>query len=91
MSTALRLSIPDSAKSRRTAVLSVVSALVAAASVAVTLAVAGGGSDATSRPSAAPATATPDRATLYQRGAEVPQRSGAIDGARSAERFHHFR
>jgi hypothetical protein len=87
MSTALRISTPRS--SRRIPFLAAASGLVAAASITVTLAVAGGGSDTASSPSAAPTTATPDRATLYQRGVEASQPSGAIDGRRAAERFHH--
>lgn len=76
--------------SRRIPLLAAASGLVAAASITVTLALAGGG-DSASRPSAAPETATPDRATLYQRGAEAPQPAPSIDGQRQAERFHHFR
>jgi hypothetical protein len=90
MNTALRVT-PQIRTSRRVRVLAAASGLVAAASIAVTLAVSGGGSESATSPSAAPATATPDRATLYQRGAEVPQPGGTIDGNRSAERFHHFR
>jgi hypothetical protein len=92
MSTALRLSTFESQTSRRTRVLAAASALVAAASITVTLAVAGGGSEASSQaPSGVPVTAHPDRATLYQRGAQAPQSSGTIDGRRSADRFHHYR
>jgi hypothetical protein len=79
--------------SRRTPILAAASCLVATASIAVTLAVtsAGGGEAVSPSPSATPDTATPDRATLYQRGAEAPQPAGSIDGRRAAERFHHFR
>jgi hypothetical protein len=90
MSTALRISTSRSGTSRRVPLLASASGLIAAASIAVTLIVAGGG-DSASRPSAAPASATPDRATLYQRGAEVQRPGSSIAGQRSAERFHHFR
>jgi hypothetical protein len=87
------LSIPSRrTPSRRTQVVAGASALVAAASVTVTLALSGGGGEPTvSQPSAAPATATPDRATLYRNEAALgnqPERSG---GPSAAERFHHFR
>lgn len=90
MSTALRIPAPQSRTSRRIPVLGALSAAVATASIALTLAVTGGG-DTTSQPSGEPATATPDRATLYQRGVEAPQPRAPIDGNRAAERFHHFR
>lgn len=90
MSTALRISTSRSGTSRRVPLLASASGLIAAASIAVTLIVAGGG-DSASRPSAAPENATPDRATLYQRGAEVQRPGSSIAGQRSAERFHHFR
>jgi hypothetical protein len=90
MSTAL--SVPArSTSSRRTAILAVASGVVAAASITLTLAVGSGGRDVISPPSQSPGSATPDRATLYRHGAELPQPSGAIDGKRAAERFHHFR
>jgi hypothetical protein len=77
---------------RRTHILAAASALVAAASVTVTLAVSGGGGDvASSQPSAAPATATPDRATLYRNAVEAGRESGPVGGPSTAERFHHFR
>jgi hypothetical protein len=87
------LSLPSrSRSSRRTQVLAGASALVATASVAVTLAVAGGGGDtATSQPSFAPATATPDRATLYRNDAALGRQTDQVGGASAAERFHHFR
>lgn len=91
MSTALRISTSRSGTSRRVPLLASASGLIAAASIAVTLAVAGGGGETASRPSAAPESATPDRATLYQRGAEVQRPGSSIAGQRSAERFHHFR
>ena len=83
MSTTVSLSAPR-ALSRRTRILAAASAVVAAASIAVTLAVGSGGSEAPTRPSAAPA-------TLYQRGAEMSEPRGATAGERAAERFHHFR
>jgi len=90
MSTTLRL--PTRSRTpRRTQLLASLSAFVAAASVAVVLALSGGGGDATgSGALAAPATATPDRATLYRNGAALgrPEQSG---GPSAAERFHHFR
>jgi hypothetical protein len=91
MSTALPVPNSSPRSSRRIPVLAGVSGLVAAASITVTLAVAGGGGDSAQRPSAAPETAAPDRATLYQRGVESPQSAPSIDAQRSAERFHHFR
>jgi hypothetical protein len=91
MSTALRISTSSSVTSHRVPLLASASGLIAAASIAVTLAVAGGGGDSASRPSAAPAKATPDRATLYRYGVKSTRPFGAIDGERSAERFHHFR
>lgn len=91
MSTALRLSTFRSGTSHRGPILAAVSALVAAAAISVTLAVTGNGSDAASVPaSAGAAPAAPDRATLYRNGAVLPG-NGAINGKRSAERFHHFR
>jgi hypothetical protein len=92
MSTALPVSASQTKTSRRVPVLAAASALVAAASITVTFALAGDTSDTSSRaPSGVPVHAHPDRHTLYQREAETPQPSGAIDGRRSAERFHHFR
>jgi hypothetical protein len=90
MSTALRISTSRSGISRRVPLLASASGLIVAASITLTLTVAGGG-DSTARPSAAPETATPDRATLYQRGAEFQRPGSSIAGQRSAERFHHFR
>jgi hypothetical protein len=89
MSTALPISTPKRTVSRRTQALAAVSALVAAASVAVTLAVTGGGSDTSSRaPSASPAVAQPDRATLYRHEAGIPAPSVPVH-VPPAPRFHH--
>ena len=90
MNTALRISTSRSGTSHHVPLLASASGLIAAASIAVTLIVAGGG-DSASRPSVAPESATPDRATLYQRGAEVQRPGSSIAGQRSADRFHHFR
>jgi hypothetical protein len=90
MSTTVRLSARRTV-SRRTRILAAASGVVAAASITVTLAIGSGGSEGPSGPSAAPATAVPDRATLYQRGAETSDPRGATAGERAAERFHHFR
>jgi hypothetical protein len=89
-------------RSRRTPILAAASGLVAAGAIAVTLAVAGGGSagDTDQGLPAIPPSAThahPDRATFYQRqaevqrGAEVQKPAGSIEARRAAERFHHFR
>jgi hypothetical protein len=80
---------------RRTRILAAASGLVAAGSIAVTLAVAGGGSTDTDAgaypsPTGPSVHAHPDRATLYQRSVETPQ-PGSVNGERAAERFHHFR
>jgi hypothetical protein len=91
MSTALPISAPQTETSRRIPVLAAASALLAATSIAVTLAVTGAGGDVASPPTVPPAKATPDLATQYQRGAENPTPSGPIDGQSAAERFHHFR
>jgi hypothetical protein len=91
MSTTVGISAPQTQSSRRVPLLAAASALVAAASISITLALAGGSSDTISQPSAAPATAKPDRATLYQHGVGAPQPDGAISGQSAAERFHHFR
>jgi hypothetical protein len=91
MSTALPISASQTKTSRRIPILAAASALVAAAAITVTLAVAGVGGDVASQPTVPPANATPDRATLYQRGAGNPQPSGPADGQSAAERFHHFR
>ena len=81
--------------SRRTQILAAATGLVAAGSIAVTLAVAGGGdTDTAGRLPAIPPTAThahPDRATFYQRSVEAPPPKLSIDGQRQRERFHHFR
>jgi hypothetical protein len=79
--------------SRRTRIAAAASALVASASIAVTLAVtsAGGGEAVSPAPSEAAVHAHPDRATFYQRSVETQQPAGTVDGKRAAERFHHFR
>jgi hypothetical protein len=85
-------SLPRRTVSRRNQILASASALVAAASVAVTLAVAGGdGGTTASQPSAAqPATAQPNPATLYRNESATPQ-PVSPDGRSAADRFHHFR
>jgi hypothetical protein len=84
-------SLPRRTVSRRTQILASASALVAAASVAVTLAVVGGdGGTNSSQPSAAPATAQPNSATLYRNESAMPQPASPA-GVSAAERFHHFR
>jgi hypothetical protein len=91
MSTTLRIPTARSQSSRRVRLLAAASALVAAASVSVTLAVGNHGSDAASpAPSAAPASAPADGAMLRHHGIVVPRESGRIGGS-SVERFHHFR
>jgi hypothetical protein len=83
------VSIPTS---RRTPLLAAAGALVATASVTLALALGGGGGDtATSSPSVAPATASPDRATLYRSDAALGRVPAEGSGPRAAERFHHFR
>ena len=67
------------------------SALVAAGSVAVTLAVAGGGDVAAPQPSAAPATAQPNAATQYRNDAALESGSEQGGTPSAADRFHHFR
>jgi hypothetical protein len=91
MSTALPVSASQTKTSRRVPVLAAASALVAAASITVTFVLADTSDTSSRAPSGVPVHAHPDRATLYQRDAETPQPSGAIEGRRSAERFHHFR
>jgi len=90
MSTTATISAPRKQIAGRTKVLAVATGLVAAASITVTLAVGIGGSESTSAPLASPATASPDRATVYRHNAEPSAPSG-VAGQRSAERFHHFR
>ena len=90
MSTTVRLSAPRTV-SRRTTILAAASGIVAAGSIAITLAVGSGSSDTSARPSSAPATAVPDRATLYQRGAGSEASDRTTAGERAAERSHHFR
>jgi hypothetical protein len=91
MSTTVSLPRPSSS-SRRTRILASASALVAAASVAVTLAVAGGdGHTAASQPSAQPATAQPNAATLYRNESAIPSGPARQAGVSAADRFHHFR
>jgi hypothetical protein len=88
------LSLPRRSRtSRRTQILASASALVAAASVAVTLAVAGGGDGPTaaSQPSAQPSTAIPNRATQYRIETATPSGPVRQAGVSAADRFHHFR
>ena len=90
MSTALHISPSKSHGTRRVRVLAATSALVAAASVTVTLAVATGGSDQSSpAPFGTPAVAQPDRAKLYRYGLDGSPQTSTIGSARAAERFHH--
>jgi hypothetical protein len=85
------LSLPSRSVSRRTQILGSASALVAAASVAVTLAVASGGDSTAPRPTAAPATAQPNASTQYRNDVAAEPGSRQAGGASAAERFHHFR
>jgi hypothetical protein len=90
MSTTLGLSHRTS--SRRTQILASASALVAAASVAVTLAVSGGdGQSSIDQPSAQPAIAQPDAARLYRNASALPSGPERQAGVSAADRFHHFR
>jgi hypothetical protein len=91
MSTTVSLPSRSSLSSRRTQLLASAGALVAAASVAVTLAVAGGGDGQSAgvQPAAQPATAQPNPATLYRNESAIPQ--AVTPGGSAAERFHHFR
>ena len=89
MSTTLSLNAPRSRTSRRIPILAGAGALVAAASISVTLAVTDGSDVSSPTPAAAPATAQPDSATLYRHGISSPKPSATIDGPRAAERFHH--
>ena len=91
--TIYRIPTIESRRSRRIPVLAAASGLVAAGAIAVTLAVAGGGSDADAgaivpNPAESAVHAHPDRATFYQRSVEAQP---SIDRSRSAERFHHVR
>ena len=91
MSTTVSLRSRSSLSSRRTQLLASASALVAAASVAVTLAVAGGdGGTTAAQPSAGPGAAQPNPATQYRNEAAMPQPVNPAGGS-AAERFHHFR
>jgi hypothetical protein len=92
MSTTLSLR-PRTTTSRRPQIVASASALVAAASVAVTLAVAGGddGRTAVSQPSAQPGAATPDRATQYRNETTTRTLPARQAGVSDADRFHHFR
>jgi hypothetical protein len=87
------ISIPRPA-SRRNQIVASATAVVAAAAVAVTLAVAGG-SDGTqpaaSHQSATPATAQPNPATQYRNESVVPSGPARQAGTGAADRFHHFR
>jgi len=85
------LSLPSRPVSRRTQILGSASALVAAASVFVTLAVAGGGDSTASRPTAVPSPAQPNAATQYRNDVAAEHGSRHAGGASAAERFHHFR
>jgi amino acid transporter len=80
-----------SSTSRRPQILASASGLVAAVSIAVTLAVVGGGDgqSAGAQPAGSPATAQPNPATLYRNEAALP-RPEKPAGASAAERFHHF-
>ena len=89
MSTTVSLPSPRSS-SRRTQILASASALVAAASVAVTLAVAGS-DGASSRSTRAPATAKPNAVTQYRNNVAAERGSSQLSGGSAAERFHHFR
>lgn len=83
---------PPSIGSRRARVLAGASAIIATASVAVTLAVSG--SDGVDLPGGAPepATAIPDRAKLHRSAAALQQpRASDTDGLTPAQRFHYFR
>jgi hypothetical protein len=78
--------------SHRTQILAWATALVAAASVAVTLAVAGDdGGTAASQPSARSSSAIPDRATQYRNETALPSEPARQAGGIAADRFHHFR
>jgi hypothetical protein len=86
------LSLPRRPVSHRTQLLASASALVAAASVAVTLAVTGGSGDAAvSQPSGAPATAQPNAVTQYRNDAALGSNAQQDGGPSAADRFHHFR
>jgi hypothetical protein len=81
-----------SSTSRRTQIIASASGLVAAASIAVTLAVVGGGDgqSAGAQPAAgSPATAQPNPATLYRNESSMPEAKRPV-GASAAERFHHL-
>jgi hypothetical protein len=87
------VSLPRRTVSRRTQILGSASVLVASASVAVTLAVAGGGDGqpGAAQPPARPATAQPDAATLYRNESALPSGAERQAGVSPADRFHHFR
>jgi hypothetical protein len=76
----------------RTQLFAAASAVVATASVAVTLAVApGAGDDSSAAPPSAgstPATSQPDPAKVYRYSIEQPSHPSPAEQAR---RFHHFR
>jgi hypothetical protein len=92
MTTYYRVPAVQRRRSRRAHIAAAATGLVVAGSIAVTLAVSGGGSDAFSpNPNEAAVHAHPDRATFYQRSVEIQRPAPAIDGKRAAERFHHFR
>jgi hypothetical protein len=87
------VSLPRRSTSRRTQILASAGALVAAASVAITLAVGGGGDGQTgvSQPAAKPATAQPNPATQYRNESARQSGPGRHAGVSAADRFHHFR
>ena len=80
-----------STTSRRTQIFASAGGLAAAAAIAVTLAVSGGGDgqSAGAQPAGSPATAQPNRATLYRNESAMPQPENPA-GASAAERFHHL-
>ena len=90
MSTTLRLPARRTV-SHGTAIVAVVSGLVAAAAVALALALSLGNQEVASSPLGTPATATPDRATLYRNDAVLAHRAREVRGLSAAERYHHFR
>jgi hypothetical protein len=90
MSTTVSLPSPRRT-SRRTQILAAASALAAAGSVTVSLAVAGGADTAKSQPVAAPATAKPNPSTQYRNDAALGQAAEKGSRPSAADRFHHFR
>jgi hypothetical protein len=94
MSAPIPMSAPDIPVSR-TGLLAAASAVIAAGSVAVTIAVttSGATNDGPAQRFAQPATAQPDAAKLYHHSSPRQQGEsiGVERGQRAAERFHHFR